>query len=86
MMSEAIDWLRYIVLLKWPYSSEFYLFSLVTSGCVKARGGKPRCVSEPSQGRANPLLLVAAVAGSAGSFCIPRPKSKVLWLSTPLCL
>ena len=47
MMSEAIDWLRYIVLLKWPYSSEFYLFSLVTSGCVKARGGKPRCVSEP---------------------------------------
>eukprot|EP00752_Nemacystus_decipiens_P018298 g16414.t1 len=42
MLSEAIDWLRYIVLLKWPYSSEFYLFSLVTSGCVKARGGKPR--------------------------------------------
>lgn len=42
MMSEAIDWLRYIVLLKWPYASECYLFSLVTSGCVKARGGKPR--------------------------------------------
>ncbi|CAM9815815.1 unnamed protein product, partial [Scytosiphon promiscuus] len=42
MMSEAIEWLRYIVLLKWPYASECYLFSLVTSGCVKARGGKPR--------------------------------------------
>ncbi|CAM9655072.1 unnamed protein product [Ectocarpus sp. 13 AM-2016] len=38
MLSEAIEWLRYIVLLKWPYSSEFYLFSLVTSACVKARG------------------------------------------------
>ncbi|CAM9915558.1 unnamed protein product [Ectocarpus sp. 6 AP-2014] len=38
MLSEAIEWLRHVVLLKWPYSSEFYLFSLVTSACVKARG------------------------------------------------
>jgi len=42
MLTEALEWLRYIVLLKWPYASEFYLFSLVTSACVKARGGKPR--------------------------------------------
>lgn len=39
-LPEVIEWLRYILLLKWPYATDLYLCSLVTSGCVNARGGK----------------------------------------------
>lgn len=41
-LPEVIEWLRYILLLKWPYATDLYLCSLVTSGCVNARGGKAR--------------------------------------------
>ena len=42
MLAEAIEWVRYLMLLKWPYATDLYLISLVTSGHVNARGGKPR--------------------------------------------
>lgn len=44
MWTEIDEWARYILLLKWPYSADVYLFSLYSISFVNARKGKERYV------------------------------------------
>ncbi|CAM9739825.1 unnamed protein product [Ascophyllum nodosum] len=66
MLAEVVEWIRYILLLRWPFAGHAYLISLVTSAHVNARGGKPRF-----EGRLFPMFMTAFLATTGSGIVGP---------------